>query len=149
MATSGPPASGLLGRRSECETLDRLVVGVRAGRGQVLVLRREAGIGKTALLEYLLDRASGCRIARVAGIESEIELAFAGSQQVCAPMLGRVECRPLPQREAVSTALGRTDAARRRAFPRYGRRPRASVQPGVEHLLPNMPHGARPAGLGL
>jgi hypothetical protein len=72
----------------------------------VLVLRGEAGIGKTALLEYLLDRASGCRIARVAGIESEIELAFAGLQQVCAPMLGRVECLPVPQREAVSTAFG-------------------------------------------
>ena len=94
MVSSRPPALGLLGRRSECETLDRLVVGVRAGRGQALVLRGEPGIGKTALLEYLLDRASGCRIARVAGIESEMELAFAGLQQVCAPLLGRVEASP-------------------------------------------------------
>src|ERR687894_1817381 len=106
MAISRPPASGLLGRRSECETLDRLLVGVRAGRGQALVLRGEAGIGKTALLKYLLDRASGCRTARVAGIESEIELAFAGLQQVCAPLLGGVERLPVPQREAVSTAFG-------------------------------------------
>jgi DNA-binding CsgD family transcriptional regulator len=106
MVSSRPPALGLLGRRSECETLDRLVVGVRAGRGQVLVLRGESGIGKTALLEYLRDRASGCRIARVAGIESEMELAFAGLQQVCAPLLGGVERLPVPQREAVSTAFG-------------------------------------------
>ena len=106
MVSSRSPALGLLGRRGECETLDRLVVGVRAGRGQVLVLRGESGIGKTALLEYLRDRASGCRIARVAGIESEMELAFAGLQQVCAPLLGRVERLPVPQREAVSTAFG-------------------------------------------
>jgi hypothetical protein len=69
---------GLRGRHSECEALDRLLEGVRAGQSRVLVVRGEAGVGKTALLEYLLERASKCRIARAAGVESEMELAFAG-----------------------------------------------------------------------
>ena len=78
---------GLRGRRSECEALDRLVASALAGQSQVLVLRGEAGVGKTALLEYLVERASGCRIARAAGVESEMELAFAGLHQLSAPML--------------------------------------------------------------
>ena len=69
---------GLRGRRSECEALDRLVADLRAGQSQVLILRGEAGTGKTALLEYLLERASGYCVARAAGVESERELAFAG-----------------------------------------------------------------------
>jgi Flp pilus assembly CpaF family ATPase len=68
----------LLGRRAECHALDRLLERVRTGESGVLVLRGEAGSGKTALLQYLLARASGCRVARVAGVESEMELAFAG-----------------------------------------------------------------------
>jgi len=72
----------------------------------VLVLRGEAGIGKTALLEYLVERASGCRIARAAGVESEMELAFAGLHQLCAPMLDRLERLPGPQRDALGTAFG-------------------------------------------
>jgi DNA-binding CsgD family transcriptional regulator len=72
----------------------------------VLVLRGEAGVGKTALLEYLVDRASGCRIARAAGVESEVELAFAGVQQLCAPMLDRVGHLPAPQRDALAAAIG-------------------------------------------
>ena len=76
--TTRLPSPGLLGRRSECEALDRLRGGVQAGQSRVLVLRGEAGVGKTALLEYLLERASGCRVARAAGVESEMELAFAG-----------------------------------------------------------------------
>jgi predicted ATP-dependent serine protease len=75
---------GLRGRHSECEALDRLLEGVRAGQSRVLVVRGEAGVGKTALLEYLLERASKCRIARAAGVESEMELAFAGLQQLAA-----------------------------------------------------------------
>jgi len=72
----------------------------------VLVLRGEAGIGKTALLEYLSERAAGCRLARAAGVESEMELAFAGLQQLCAPMLDRLEQLPGPQRDALATAFG-------------------------------------------
>jgi DNA-binding CsgD family transcriptional regulator len=98
----------MLGRRSECETLDRLLADVHAGRSRALVLRGEAGVGKTALLEHLLDRASGCRIARAAGVESEMELPFAGLHQVCAPFLDRLEHLPGPQREALGTVFGRS-----------------------------------------
>src|SRR3954454_12414310 len=96
----------LLGRRSECETLDRLVATVRAGQSAVLVVRGEAGVGKTALLVYLLERASGCRVARAVGVESEMELAFAGLHQLCAPMLDRIERLPAPQRDALRIAFG-------------------------------------------
>jgi Flp pilus assembly CpaF family ATPase len=67
----------LLGRGSESQALDRLLERVRTGESRVLVLRGEAGSGKTALLQYLVERAAGCRVARVAGVESEMELAFA------------------------------------------------------------------------
>src|SRR3984957_1868371 len=106
---------GLRGRRSECETLDRLVAGVRDGQSQVLVLLGEAGIGKTALLEYVSRRASGFRIARAAGDESEMELAFAGLHQLCAPMLDHLDRLPIPQRDALATVFGR------RAAPAPGR----------------------------
>jgi DNA-binding CsgD family transcriptional regulator len=98
--------TGLRGRRAECAALDRLVASARVGESQVLVLRGEAGIGKTALLEYLETRTSGCRIARAAGVESEMELAYAGLHQLSAPMLDRVERLPVPQRETLRTALG-------------------------------------------
>jgi DNA-binding CsgD family transcriptional regulator len=97
---------GLLGRRSECETLDRLVQGVRSGQSRVLVLLGEAGIGKTALLEYTAGRASGCRIARAAGVEAEMELPFAGLHQLCAPMLDGLERLPDPQQDALRVAFG-------------------------------------------
>ena len=71
-------APRLLGRSSECAALDELVAGVRAGASRALVLRGEAGVGKSALLEYLARGASGCAIARAAGVEAEVELAFAG-----------------------------------------------------------------------
>ena len=100
------PPSGLLGRQSECAALDGLVAGVRAGQSRVLVLRGEAGVGKTALLEYLSATASGCQIARAAGVESEMELPFAGLHGLCAPMLARVRHLPTPQRDALSTAFG-------------------------------------------
>ena len=102
---------GLRGRSSECEALDRLVENVRAGQSQVLVLRGEVGAGKTALLEYLLERASGCCLARAAGVESEMELAFAALHQLCAPFLDRLERLPGPQRDALSTAFSLRDGA--------------------------------------
>jgi DNA-binding CsgD family transcriptional regulator len=79
---------------------------VRAGQSRVLVLRGEAGVGKTALLDYLQERASGCRVVRAAGVESEMEIAFAGLHQLCAPMLASLARLPGPQREALSTAFG-------------------------------------------
>jgi DNA-binding CsgD family transcriptional regulator len=102
------PADGtvLRGRRRECAALDRLLAGVRAGESQVLVLRGERGIGKTALLECALERASGCRVVRAAGVRSEMELAFAGLHQLCGPLLEHVDRLPVPQRHALGTALG-------------------------------------------
>ena len=112
-ATMSPPGLAypmirreLLGRRDECGVLDRLMSGVRAGQSQVLVLRGEAGAGKTALLEYLLPRAGGCQIVRAAGAESEMRLAFAGLHQLCAPFLDRLERLPGPQRDALGVAFG-------------------------------------------
>ncbi|HEV2813793.1 MAG TPA: AAA family ATPase, partial [Solirubrobacteraceae bacterium] len=98
--------STLHGRRSECETLDRLLASARDGESRVLVLRGEAGVGKTALLEYLAERASGCRLARFAGVEAEMEIAFAGLQQLCAPMLDGLGRLPEPQAGALATAFG-------------------------------------------
>ncbi|HZF67378.1 MAG TPA: AAA family ATPase, partial [Gemmatirosa sp.] len=98
--------SGLRGRRRECDALDALLTDVRAGRSRALVVRGEAGIGKTALLDHLVSRASGCRVARAAGIESEMELAFAGVHQLCAPLLDGLPRLPGPQREALATAFG-------------------------------------------
>jgi DNA-binding CsgD family transcriptional regulator len=99
----------LLGRRSECATLDQLVATVCAGRSRVLVVRGEAGVGKSALLEYLAERASMCRIGSAAGVELEMELAYAGLQQLCAPFLDRLERLPGPQRDALGRAFGLRD----------------------------------------
>ena len=102
-------ARRLLGRRGECAALDELVASVRAGPSRALVLRGEAGVGKSALLEYLMLHASGCGIARATGVESEMELAYAGCQQLCAPFLDRLERLPGPQRDALGTAFGLRD----------------------------------------
>ena len=99
------PGSGLVNRLRERDVLEQVVAGVRAGQRRVLVVRGEAGVGKTALLERLVADATGS-IARAAGVESEMELAYAGLQQLCAPMLGGLPRLPDPQREAVSTAFG-------------------------------------------
>jgi DNA-binding CsgD family transcriptional regulator len=102
-------AQRLLGRRSECATLDDLVASVRGGLSRALVLRGDAGVGKSALLGYLARHASGCGIARAAGVESEMELAYAGLQLLCAPFLDRLERLPGPQRDALGTAFGVRD----------------------------------------
>ncbi|MGW0584870.1 AAA family ATPase, partial [Streptomyces sp. NPDC002920] len=104
MARSGSRA-GLLGRQNERRALDDLLTGVRAGRSGVLVLRGEAGIGKTALLGYLLGRAD-CRTVRVAGVQSEMELSYAGLHQLCAPLLTGLDQLPEPQRDALGAAFG-------------------------------------------
>src|ERR1700754_1322151 len=103
---AGRRVAELTGRGAECGVLDRLLESVRAGKSRTLALHGEPGVGKTALLDYLAGQAAGCRVARVAGIESEMELAFAGLQQLCAPMLDRMERLPEPQREALRTAFG-------------------------------------------
>ncbi|SDU68559.1 helix-turn-helix transcriptional regulator [Jiangella alkaliphila] len=100
------PALGLRGRHGECDVLDGLLLKARAGQSAVLVLRGEAGIGKSALLDHLLGRAAGCRVARAAGSESEMELAFAGLHQLCLPFLDRLDRLPAPQHDALVTAFG-------------------------------------------
>ncbi|MFF7529391.1 AAA family ATPase [Streptomyces bobili] len=96
----------LIGRQDECQLLEGLLAQVRAGQSGVLVLRGEAGIGKTELLNHLLDRATGCRVVRAAGVQSEMELSYAGLHQLCAPLLSHLDGLPEPQRDALRTAFG-------------------------------------------
>ncbi|TDW84371.1 regulatory LuxR family protein [Kribbella pratensis] len=101
-----PAGAGLVGRRDECRVLDDLLGGVRAGRSAALVLRGEAGIGKTELLNYLMEASAGCRIVRVAGIQSEMELSYAGLHQLCSSLLAGLDHLPGPQRDALGAAFG-------------------------------------------
>ncbi len=96
----------LRGRRAESLALDQLIADARGGTSGALVLRGDAGVGKTAMLDYILGNAAGCRVARAAGVESEMELAFAGLHLLCAPFLDRLDRLPGPQRDALSTAFG-------------------------------------------
>ena len=102
----GNSLTSLYGRRRECAALDGLLDRVRGGRSGVLVLRGEAGIGKTALLGYLTEQAEGFRVAQCMGVESEMELAFTGLDDLCTPMLSDFDALDGPQREALSAALG-------------------------------------------
>src|SRR5258708_6947226 len=110
MATHSPihgRATGLTGRRSEAAVLDGLIDAVRAGESRALVVRGEPGVGKTALLDYLAGQAApDCRVARAAGVQSEMELAFAALQQLCAPMLDHVDRLPVSQGDALRIAFG-------------------------------------------
>jgi AAA ATPase domain len=96
----------LIGRGGEREVLDRLLDGVRGGRGGVLVAHGEAGVGKTALLEYAVGAARGFGIARTSGVEAEMELPFAAVQQLCSPFLDFLGRLPQPQHEALGVAFG-------------------------------------------
>jgi DNA-binding CsgD family transcriptional regulator len=93
-------------RYTERDALDRLLTGMRSGQSQVLVIRGEAGVGKSALLDYLVRSASGCVVAQASGHEYETELAYAGLQQLCARLLGRHDRLPGPQRDALAAAFG-------------------------------------------
>src|SRR5256885_9442072 len=99
-------ATALTGRRSECDALDRLIDAVGAGESTALVLHGEPGVGKTALLDYAVEQASEFRVVRAAGVQSEMELAFAGLHQLLASMLDRLDGLPAPQGEALRTAFG-------------------------------------------
>ena len=99
-------AQALVGRRAECARLDQLLADARTGTSAAVVVRGEAGVGKSALLEYLLMHAAGCRVVRAAGAESEMELPFATLHQLCLPLLDELERLPGPQRDALGTALG-------------------------------------------
>src|SRR5918994_4630351 len=96
----------LTDRAAECARLDRLLRGVRTGRSAVLVLRGAPGIGKTALLRHAAERAQDYRIILVRGVESEMELPYAGLQLLCAPLRNGLEHLPPPQGDALETAIG-------------------------------------------
>ena len=100
------PAEVLHDRREEREVLGGLLEAVRGGQSRVLVVCGVAGVGKTALLESVIGSASGFRVVRAVGVESEMELAFAALQQLCAPLLDRLEGLPAPQRDALGVAFG-------------------------------------------
>jgi len=96
----------LLGRQRERDVLERLLDAARGGRGGVLVVHGEPGVGKTALLEYAVDAGREFRVARAVGVEGEMELAFAALHQLCSPSLALIERLPDPQRDAAEVALG-------------------------------------------
>ena len=100
--------AGLRGRGSECALLDELVAAIRRGESQSLVLRGEAGIGKTALLEYLIASAPDATIVRAVGVQSDMELPYAALHQLCGPLLDRLEALPAPQRRAMEIVFGVT-----------------------------------------
>jgi DNA-binding CsgD family transcriptional regulator len=102
----------LIGRREECARLDALLTGAKAGRSGVLVLRGQAGTGKSALVDYAAEGAEGWRTVRAEGVESEMELPFAGLHQLCSSLLGHLDRLPPPQREALGTAFGLTSGVR-------------------------------------
>ncbi|HJP73923.1 MAG TPA: AAA family ATPase [Pseudonocardiaceae bacterium] len=99
----------LIGRRAECSALNELIRAVHAGESRALVVHGDPGVGKTALLEYVAVQALGCRIARSGGVQSEMDLPFAGLHQLCAPLLNRLDRVPRPQREALRTVFGISD----------------------------------------
>src|SRR4051794_26403430 len=99
-------AARLRGRANECALLDELISAVLGGESRSLVLRGEAGIGKTGLLEYLIASAPDANVVRAVGVQSDMELAFAGLHQLCGPLLDRLDTLPAPQRQAMETVFG-------------------------------------------
>jgi DNA-binding CsgD family transcriptional regulator len=106
LAPQGHSRRRLRGRSREQDDLGRLLTRIRSGGSGILVVRGEAGIGKTVLLEQLIEDATGCTVARATGVQADMELPFAGLQQMFGSMLGSLERLPDPQREAVEVAFG-------------------------------------------
>jgi DNA-binding CsgD family transcriptional regulator len=111
MRMRSEPAPSLVNRHRERAALDGLLGDLRSGRGRALVVRGEAGVGKSALLEYVTGAAADMRVAQAAGVESEMELAFAGLHQLCAPLLDHLGRLPAPQRDALGIAFGLREGA--------------------------------------
>jgi DNA-binding CsgD family transcriptional regulator len=103
--------TALRGRASECALLDDLAAAVRQGESRTLVLRGEAGIGKTALLGYLIASASDLAVVQAVGVESEMQLAYASLHQLCVPLLDRLSQIPVPQRQALEIVFGLSSGA--------------------------------------
>ena len=108
MVSTRAGASGVMlhCRRTECDTIDRLLEDARGGQSGVLVLSGEAGVGKTALLEYAIGSAPDLKLLRAAGVQSEMELAFAALHQFCVPLLDSLDRLPGPQSDALRTTFG-------------------------------------------
>src|SRR3954466_8652798 len=102
------PGGRLRGRASECAVLESLVSAIRRGESRSLVVRGEAGIGKTALLEYLIASAPDATVVRAVGVQSDMELGFASLHQLCGPLLDGLERLPAPQRQAMEIVFGLT-----------------------------------------
>jgi DNA-binding CsgD family transcriptional regulator len=96
----------LIDRHAEQAQLMQFVDAVGRGESRALVVRGDAGVGKTILLDFVAGRAVGCQVLRVTGVQSEMELAFAGLHQLCAPILSHAGRLPVPQHEALHVALG-------------------------------------------
>ncbi|HEY6583663.1 MAG TPA: AAA family ATPase [Gaiellaceae bacterium] len=119
MASQVPTARGgprLYGRTAECARLDELLGALQSGLSGALVVRGEAGSGKTALLDYAAASSDGCRVERATGVESEMELPFATLHQLCLPLLDRIEGLPAPQADALKTAFGLSAGRRPDSF---------------------------------
>src|ERR1700751_4825502 len=99
-------AMELIDRHAECGVLDGLLEAMRSGESRALVVSGEAGVGKTALLEYLVEQAAECCVLRGAGVQSEMELAFAALHQLCSPILDNLDRLPPQQADALRTAFG-------------------------------------------
>jgi energy-coupling factor transporter ATP-binding protein EcfA2 len=109
--TRSEPALSLVDRQRERQALDGLLQDLRSGHGRALVVWGEAGVGKSALLECAAGAAPDLRLVRAVGVESEMELAFAGLHQLCAPLLAHLERLPAPQRDALGVAFGLREGA--------------------------------------
>src|SRR3954452_11183939 len=110
MVGSPSPGHGVLrGRESECAELDELLAAVRAGQGRKLLVVGEAGVGKSALLEHLVAAAEDLNVLRAVGVESDMELAFAGLHQLCTPMFDHLDRLPGPQRDALKIVFGQIE----------------------------------------
>src|SRR5260370_31908252 len=133
----------LVGRSEELGVLDALVEAVRRGESRVLVVRGEPGIGKSALIRDLTDAAVGFRVETAAGVESEMELPFAGLHQLCGSMLDHLDRLPAPQRDALGVAFGLRggDAPDRYIVGLAGAGPVLGGGPAVTHVggRPGMP----------
>ena len=108
---AGSGGTTLRGRARECAQLDETLAGAWAGESRVLVVRGDAGVGKSALLDYVTNAAGGMQSLTAVGVESEMELPFAALHQLCAPLLGRLDGIPEPQRIALETVFGVRTAA--------------------------------------
>ena len=103
---AAPRTPAFRGRARERKVLDDLLGRIRDGESAVLVIRGEAGIGKTALMRYCARQASGCRLVQIYSVQSEMELPLSALHQLCTPMLSCLSALPEPQQRTLRVAFG-------------------------------------------